>query len=133
MKMCGRSVLMGLAAAMLATAGLGFGSWGFHKSSERATDVTFLNKAKFDNGNTLPAGTYQMEVPENSPTPEVTFKKDGKVMATVRAKVVTQPKKNAYTEIDAAASGDAQLVTAIRPAGWDESLIFGPAGSKASR
>ncbi|HTS71745.1 MAG TPA: hypothetical protein VMO17_22440 [Terriglobia bacterium] len=124
MRVQGKSVLIGLAAAVFATACLGFGSWGIHKSSDRRTDVTFLKKTKFDNGSVLAAGTYDMEVPENSQTPEVMFKKDGKVMATVPAKMIAQSKKNDYTEIDAVTNGDTQMVTAIRPGGWEESLMF---------
>jgi hypothetical protein len=69
-----------------------------------------------------------MEVRENSQTPDVTFYKDGKVMATVKAKVVTEQKKNAETEVDSITQGNAQEVTAIRPGGWEEELIFGSAG-----
>ena len=61
---------------------------------------------KFNNGGTLPAGTYRMEVPENSQTPAVTFLQDGKVMATVKAKVVTEQKKNEDTEVDSVARGE---------------------------
>lgn len=148
MKMLGRRSFAGLVAALLATACLGFASWGFHKSSGRGTNVTFPTMAKFNNGATLPAGTYWMEVPKNSQTPEVKFYKEdvqnvegggtdttevgGKVTATIKAEVVTQPRKNAATEIDSVARGDAQLVKAIRPKGWNESLTFGPGGQQGS-
>jgi hypothetical protein len=69
-----------------------------------------------------------MEVPENSQTPSVTFSQDGKVMATVEAKVVTEQKKNEDTEIDGVTQGDAKVLTAIRPAGWNEKLVFGSEG-----
>jgi hypothetical protein len=69
-----------------------------------------------------------MEVPDNSQTPNVTFYKGGKPMATVPAKVVTEEKKNSETEVDALTHGNAQALTAIRPAGWNEELTFGPAG-----
>ena len=73
------------------------GRGGSHKSTERGTNLTFAYLMKFRNGDTLPAGAYRMEVPEDSQTPEVTFSQDGKVMATVKAQVVTQPKKNEDT------------------------------------
>lgn len=144
MKMSGRRSFVGLVAAILATACLGFASWGFHKSSERGTEVTFSTMAKFNSGATLPAGTYWMEVPKDSQTPEVKFYKEdvqsaeeggtditgvgGKVVATIKAEVVAQPKKNANTEIDTVARGGAQLVRSIRPAGWELEIVFGSAG-----
>jgi len=128
MKMPDRISFAGLVAALLATTCLGYASWGFHKSSERGTDVTFAYATRFKNGDTLPAGTYQMEVPKNSQTPDVTFYRDGKVMATVKAKVVAEQKKNGGTEVDSVTRGNAQEVTAIRPGGWEEELIFESAG-----
>jgi len=80
---------------------------------------------KFNNGTTLPAGTYRMEVPENPTTPAVAFVQDGKVVATVEAKVVTEQKKNNATEVDSVTQGDAQVVRAIRPGGWTEEIDFG--------
>jgi hypothetical protein len=126
-----RKSFVGFGVAILATTCLGFA--GSHKSKERTVSVTFSNAAKFNNGNTLAAGTYRMEVSENSPTPAVTFSQGGKVMATTQAKVVTEQKKNDETEIDSVTQGDTNVVTAIRPAGWDEELNFGPADGEASR
>ena len=128
MEMLGRKPLIGLMAAILSTTCLGFASWGSHKSSERATDVTFDSMMKLQNGETLPAGTYRMEVPENSQTPAVTFLQDGKVVATSNAKVLSQEKKNPCTEVDSVTRGKTQLLREIRPSGWDEILKFGPAG-----
>lgn len=122
-----KRLFVGFAAAILATASLGFAAGGSRKSVERGTDVTFANTTKLNNGNTLPAGTYRMEVSENSQTPAVTFSQDGKVVATSGAKVVTEQKKNQHTEIDSVTQGDAQVLTAIHPAGWDEELVFGSA------
>lgn len=123
-----KKLFAGFVVAILATTCLGFAAGGSHKSSERGTDVTFSSKTKFNSGDTLPAGTYRMEVPESSQTPAVTFSQNGKVMATIEAKVVNEQKKNGGTEIDSTTEGDAQVLTAIRPAGWDEELIFGSAG-----
>jgi len=123
--MLSKRVFTGLAAAILATACLGFGSWGFHKSSDRGTNITFASMTKFNNGTTLPAGTYRMEVPDNSPTPKVEFYKNGKLVATASAKVVSETKKNSHTEVDSVTQGNAQLVRTIRPSGWNERLEFG--------
>lgn len=124
MQMLNKKSVAGLVVTILAATCLGFGSW-FHNSTERGTNVTFAFKTKFQNGDTLPAGTYRMEVPDNSQTPAVTFSQDGKVMTTVKAKVVTEPKKNDDTEVDSVTQGNAQAVTAIRPGGWEETRLRG--------
>lgn len=128
MERLSRKSFAGLVAAILATVCLGFAAGGFHKSSERVSDVTFIHMAKFKNGTTLPAGTYLVDVPKDSQTPDVKFYKDGKAVATIKANLVTQEKKNEGTEIDSVSQGNAELVTAIRPAGWNETLIFGSDG-----
>jgi len=127
MQMLSKKSVAGLVVILFAATCVGFGSW-FHNSTERGTNVTFSFMTKFSNGETLPAGTYHMEVPDNSQKPAVTFSQDGKVMATVKAKVVTEPKKNGDTEVDSVTEGSAQAVTAIRPSGWEEKLVFGSAG-----
>jgi tetraacyldisaccharide-1-P 4'-kinase len=124
--------IAGLVAAILAVTCLGFAAGTSHKSAERRTDVTFINMMKFANGDTLPAGTYRMEVPENSHTPNVMFYKDGKVMATTKAKVVTQQEKNQETKVESVTRANAQLLTSISPAGWNESLVFTPARQHGS-
>jgi hypothetical protein len=131
MQMVSRKSFVGLVVAILATTCLGFA--GSHKSSERATTVDFASTTKVSDAVTLPAGTYRMEVPENSQTPAVTFSQDGKVMATIEAKVVPEQKKNGQTEIDSVTQGNAQVLTAIRPGGWDEELVFGSAGQDVSQ
>jgi flagellar hook assembly protein FlgD len=124
---------VGLIAAILVTTSMGFASiWGWHRSSDRTTDVSFSSQVKFKNGKTLPAGTYQMQVPEKSSTPIVEFSQYGKVMATAKAKVVGKDVKNPYTEVDSTRSGHAQLVTEIRPSGWKEVLLFSPTSQTSS-
>jgi hypothetical protein len=125
MQLLSRRTFTGLVAAICATACLGFGSWAHRKSSEHGVEVTFANTMKFSDGNTLAAGTYRMEVPEKSQTPSVTFLQDGKVKATEQATVVTQQTKNSDTEVDSVTQGNEQAVTSIRPAGWEEKLVFG--------
>ena len=128
MQLRGKKLFVMLGVAALSVTCLGFGSRGTHKSSERATNVTFINTTKFQNGTTLPAGTYRMEVPESTQAPTVTFYKDGKAMATVNAKVVDQQKKNDNTEVDSVTKGNVQELTAIRPSGWHERLVFATKG-----
>lgn len=126
-----RKSFVGFGVAILATSCLGFA--GSHKVKDRTVSVTFSNTAKFNDGNTLSAGTYRMEVSENSQTPAVTFSQDGKIMATTQAKVVTEQKKNDETEIDSVTQGGTNVVTAIRPAGWEEELTFGSGGQQSGQ
>jgi hypothetical protein len=123
-----RKSFAGFVAAFLATTCLGFAAGGPHKSPKRATAVTFPQTMKFNDGNTLPAGSYRMEVSEDSQTPSVSFSQDGKVLETLQAKEAPQEGKNSETEIDSVAEGNAQLLTVIHMAGWDKELIFGTAG-----
>ena len=74
-----------------------------------------------------------MDVPENSPTPAVTFAQDGKVVATINAKVVNEQKKNDSTEVDSVTQGDTQVVRSIRPGGWTEKIDFRIVSQEASR
>jgi hypothetical protein len=124
--------LIGSVATLLATTCLGFAAGSSHKSPERGTAVTFIHTTKLYNGDTLPAGTYWMEVPETFHAPAVTFSQNGKVRATIGALVILHEKKNEETEIDSVIQGEAQVLTAIHPAGWEEELIFGSAGQDAS-
>jgi len=125
MRILSNKLFAGLVAALFAATSLGFASWGSHKKTERATNVTFVEMVKLQNGDTLKAGTYRMEVAEDSQTPNVSFYQDGKVVATVQAKAITEQTKNSDTEIDYNQQGEAHILTEIKPAGWEEALLFG--------
>jgi hypothetical protein len=128
MKYLWRKPFVGLLIAFFVGTCSGYAHfWGIHKSNTRITNVTFANEVRFNNGSTLPAGTYKMEVPDGSQSPMVSFSKEGKVMATSKAKLVNENKKNPYTEVDSTTRGQVQVVNAIRPGGWDEVLRFNPA------
>ena len=122
MENLGRKPFIGLLLALLVGTCLGYA----RKSSSRSTNVTFTTQAKFKNGTTLPAGTYKMEVPEGSETPVVLFSKDGRVMATTKAKLINEEKKNPYTEVRSTIQGHSQMVNEIDPSGWNEVLRFTP-------
>ncbi len=129
MKLFAKNSIAYLAAVFFTTACFAFGAWGSHKSSNsRATSITLQNSMKFSNGITLPAGTYRLSVPKNEKSAEVTFTQDGKVIATEKARVVDEQKKYDSTEIDSVNQGNVEQLTAIRPGGWDEELVFGNAG-----
>ena len=124
MRMLTKARIVALGVAILGVACLGFGSEMTHKASDRGTNVTFYSRSRFNAGVTLPAGTYRMEVPQNTQSPQVMFYKDGKVMATVTAKMVDESKKNSDTRIDSVTKGNAQQITSISPNGWREKLLF---------
>jgi len=132
MKFASGKWFVGSVAAILATACLGFGSWGSHKGSERGANIIFASATKLRNGDVLPAGTYRMEVAENSQNPEVKFYKEdattqdwgGEPVAMTHAKVISQPSKNQRTEIDSVQRGSDQLLQVVRPHGWSERLVF---------
>lgn len=126
--------LIGLAAAVLLAAPWSFAGWrGSHKSGDRSTHVTLSTAEELGNGPVLPAGTYRMEVPDNATKPEVAFYKDGKLVAQAQAQVVTSTNKNPYTEVDSRKAGSQQIITAIRPVGWTESLVFKKSNSSSTK
>ena len=51
-----------------------------------------------------------------------------KAVASVKAKVVTEPQKNPTTEVLADLHGNEQMLKSILPAGWNEKLVFGRRG-----
>lgn len=137
-----------LGVAILATTCSGFALWGSNKSPERKTNVTFASATMLKNGATLPAGNYRIEVTQAASVTEVKFYKEGtdfagsvntpdalgsgKLMATLKARVVSQAEKNAETEVETITRGNAQLLSTIRPGGWKEELVFVPGGRHAS-
>ena len=139
MHMLGTKSFWGLLAAIVATTCLGFASSGSHEA-KRGANITFAENVVFNNGKTLPAGNYRMEVYGSSHQPEVAFYKryaqtgdwGGRAAATTSARVVPEQQKNKTTEIDSTKSGSAQLVTQIRPAGWHEELRFGSSTHQSS-
>jgi hypothetical protein len=91
----------------------------------KSVSIDFSNQMILRGGQTLPAGTYRIEIPENSQHPVVTFEKDGKVMATARANVVSQARKNEQTSVESVQQGQSQVIQEIRPGGMREALVFG--------
>ncbi len=131
MKSQGIRLFVGSLAVILVTTCTGFARGGSaHKASGRTTNITFASNVKLQNGTTLPAGTYRMEVSEGSQTPTVTFLRGSEVAATSPASLVSEASKNPATEIDSVRDGNAQDVIEIRPAGWKEALHFGGAAGQ---
>lgn len=123
MRNAGRRLFIGSVATILVTACMGFAR--ADKPRTRTVNIDFANKMMLRNGQTLPEGTYRVEVPEDTKNPVVKFERHGKVIATAHANVVSQAKKNEQTTVNSIKRGQAQLITEIRPGGWDETLVFG--------
>ncbi len=118
-----------LATALVMTAGISYaGSW-FGKSSTKDFQVTLDSAAKLRNGTLLKAGDYSMKIPENTQSPKVEFYTQGRLVATIHAKVQNESQKNEYTAIETTKKGDTNVITAIDPIGWRERLVFGGSGS----
>lgn len=116
---------VGLVVALMMTTGLSFAHfWSGHKSSVKSANITLASRMTLDNGTVLNAGSYHIEVPQNSKAPEVSFYRNGQVVAKVPAKVVAENQKNTQTEIDSNTRGNKDVITEIRPNGWSEKLVF---------
>lgn len=129
MKRRGFGLLAGSVLAGVVAAGLGFAA----PMKDHHTNITFYTTMKFQNGVVLPAGTYRMQVPEDTRTPSVTFLQNGKVKARVPAQAFSGQNKNENTQVASVASGNAELVKSISPAGWTETLSFGPTAGGGGR
>jgi hypothetical protein len=92
-------------------------------SKEKSFHVQ-LDAAKLSNGTLLKAGDYILKITENTPSPEIEFYRNGKLVAKTQAKVVTQPRKNDYTAVETSPKGKAKVITAIYPDGWPERLVL---------
>jgi len=125
---------LGLVVLVLMTASLSFARlWGEHKSSDKSANITIASVMALSNGNVLKAGSYHLEVPEDSQAPEVSFYKDGKVVAKAPAKVVAENQKNPYSEVDSIKQGNKDVITEIRPGGWAEKLVFSETSGQTYR
>ena len=74
-----------------------------------------------------------MVLNNNSPTPEIGFYQNGKLVAQVPAKLVDQGKKINETKIYYDTRGaDTQVITEMDLSGWREKVLFGKNSGGAS-
>ncbi len=130
------SVVLSIGRAMAAvalTAGLAFGaSWFSHNSSVKSTNVDIVYNTTLPKGVVLQSGSYRMEIPLNTQTPDVKFFQNGKLVATVPAKVKPEGQKSSATEIDYDKRGSAHFMTRAQIQGLNEALVFSNAGRMKS-
>jgi hypothetical protein len=118
------STLLAAIAVPLFT-GLTFGlSWFSHNSSTKSTQVDIVYNSKLANGMTLQPGSYKLEIPLNTQTPVLKFYQDGKLVASVPAKVKPKSEKAPSTEVDYRDQGGSHIITSVEPGGLSESLVI---------
>jgi len=112
----------------------GGGPFHFGKSSTKSLAVTLTNATKLNSGEVLQAGQYTVKIPaENTQSPEVEFYAGDKLIAKAQAQVETLPQKNDYTAIEITTLENTDVLTAIRPNGLPERLVFSePTGQSGS-
>ncbi len=106
-------------------------SWFSHNSSVKTTNVDIIYQAKLANGKTLKMGSYKLEIPLNSKSPDLKFYQHGKLVASVPAQVKSEAQKPPATEIDYTRKGAAEYLTSIRPGGLKKSFVI--AGSSTMK
>lgn len=117
------------AAGILVAASMAFAkspSPDLGRSSRKSAEVDIYQTARIPGGPTLQSGEYRVVLNNNSPTPELGFYQNGKLVAQVPAKLVEQGKKIDETEILYQAEGDnSQVLTEMDLQGWKEKVLFG--------
>ena len=107
-------------------------SWFSHNSSVKTTNVDLIYQTQFANGKMLKAGKYKLEIPLNSKSPALKFYQYGKLVASVPARVKSEARKPAATEVIYTRKGATEYLTSVRPGGLRESFVIaGPSTMKS--
>ncbi len=124
------------AVGVLIAAGVAFAkfpSFDLGHSSKSSASVAIDQTARIPGGPTLQSGKYKVVLNNNSPTPEMGFYQNGKLVAQVPAKLVDQGKKINETKIYYDTRGaDTQVITQMDLSGWREKVLFGKNSGGAS-
>ncbi len=125
-----------VAAGILVAASMAFAkfpSFDLGHSSKQSARVAIDQTARIPGGPTLQSGKYKVVLNNNSPTPEIGFYQNGKLVAQVPAKLVDQDKKINETKIYYDTRGaDTQVITQMDLSGWREKVLFGKNSGGAS-
>jgi len=127
------------AAAVLVAASMAFAkfpSFDFGHSSKQSASVEIDRAARIPGGPTLPSGEYRVVLNNNSPTPEIGFYQNGKLVAQIPAKLVGQGKKFNETAITYDTKGaGTRVITEMDLSGWREKVLFGQSngGARAAK
>ena len=93
-------------------------------SAATAHSITLGQRAKIGDGPELQPGKYKVEVAKKQDSTQVSFIKGGDPIATVPAKLTVESTKCRNTEIHSEHVDGQQVITKIRLAGSNESLVF---------
>jgi len=118
-----------LAAGILVAASMAFAKFprfDLGHSSKQSASVAIDQTARVPGGPTLQSGEYKVVLNNNSPTPEIGFYQNGKLIAQVPAKLVDQGEKINETKIYYDTRGtDTEVITQMDLSGWREKVLFG--------
>ena len=117
------------AAGILVAASMAFAkfpSFDLGRSSKKSATVEIDQTARIPGGPTLKSGEYKVVLTNNSPTPEIGFYQQGKLVAQVPAKLVDEGKKFDETKIYYVTKGvNTQVIMQLDLSGWKEGVLFG--------
>ena len=124
-------VLAAAALPLFAAFSFGF-SWFSHNSSIKSTNVDIVYNVKLESGKVLQQGSYRLEIPLNTKTPNLKFFQNGKLVATAPARVKSETHKADSTEIHYRHEGKTQYITEVVPGGMKEALVLTKSGNMKS-
>ena len=116
------------AAGILVAASMAFAkspSRDLGRSSRTSADVEIYTMTPISGGPTLQPGEYQVVLNNESPTPEIGFYQNRKLVAQVPAKLVDQGKEFDDTSIYYDHTGPALAIKEMDLAGWRDAVLFG--------
>jgi hypothetical protein len=117
-----RSVLA-LCGAVLIAAGCSFA----RRTDMKTETITLGSGVTVANSTTtIPAGTYQVKIPENSQNPTVQFYRDGKMIAQATGKLQAEANKSPYSGVTTNQKGTQQVLTGVLVQGWNQEVVFKP-------
>lgn len=109
-------ILAGITVVLTISAGLVFA---------KGKNINIAYNGEVGSNLTLRPGNYRMVVHRTSPSPEVTFYKNGKALGTVPVQVVAQARKNNQTEVYySSPKNHVRRITEIDPSGRKDHIVF---------
>ncbi len=115
--MTGRAIRIGVATAAVLLLTLGL-------AVAKTKNVNIDQRSKLASGTILEAGTYKVEILEQTSKPEAAFYRGNKLVARAPVKLEAQPKKAPYTMIYFVNSENPPKITGIKLKGSSEMIVF---------
>lgn len=98
----------------------------------KTVQVQILYPSLVSNGTHLTPGTYNVEVAENTKSPEVMFYRHNKLVAQAQAQLVNTSTKSSQTELHYSTEGGQHVLTQLDLRGWMGKVMFNGPGSAGS-